>query len=145
MNHTKKILILLLILVSTISYSQYDAQDIYGNWEINFAKTKDLMTPDQLSRFNALSADDQSATIAQLENQEFIFNSNAGFTALYNGNSQNGTWTLNGDDLAITFSSGTTVTHKILTVSATVIDLKIVHDPTSQALFHKLSLTRKVQ
>lgn len=145
MNQTKKLLTLLLIFVSTLSYSQYDAQDIYGNWEINFDDTRNLMTADQLARYNELSTEGQNQAIAQLSDQEFIFNSNDGFMAVYGGNSQNGTWALNGVDLAITFSSGAVVTHKVLNVSANIIELQIIHDATSQALFHKLSLTRKQQ
>ncbi len=143
--NTKTLTTVLLTLLSIAGYTQFDIQNIYGNWEIDFEASKVLMTTDQLTRFNDLSVEEQSQAKSQLEDQEFIFNSNAGFTALYNGNSQSGVWSLNGDSLVIDFTNGSTVSHTILSANESNIEIRIIHDATSQALFHKLSLTRKEQ
>lgn len=141
MKRTLPVLILLLLVCSFATNAQ-SSQDLIGTWNVNYDATIDLMNSSIRAKYDTLGSSIQTQMRSEMSSQQFIFNGDNSFQAKVQSQSQTGNWSLEGKRLNIDFGNGAITKQTIQSISNSTMVLKIVDDASSQAIIHRISLTK---
>ena len=99
--------------------------------------------PTQLKAgYDSLVADAKEKISNKLARQQMRFHSNGMYeTIIVDGPVYAGLWSLDSDNLRITFSGGTVIEQKIASLSEDELVLQVESDPNSSEYFHYFHLT----
>ena len=132
----------LILLCTHISYSQ-SFSTLQGSWSIDPDATIDLMASKQRAQYDSLDSEIQSQINDQLQSQSFSFNTDSTFSISVTGQQPfGGTFQIESNKLILSYSQGSQTAQTIEQLNNSSLVLRLIDDPDSQALIHKIQLNK---
>ncbi len=142
------IYIFLLIAVTSLSINAQNSspqERLIGTWTLDYQSSFSNMKSDLQERFGTLSETDKNRIISIYQGRKLIFTQEGTFTqTLSDGRNIHGDWTLsdNGTVLSITSPGGHKLKQKIISLTASILVLKLDTPNADRAYFSTMHFKR---
>ena len=115
---------------------------LVGNWNIDFQGTLELLTPYERSRLDSLGQQAIDVMEQNFSAQSFLFASDGAFIGSSAQGSMEGTWGTDGNALQITSSTGSSISHEIISINSEEMVLRVTPQNDPSAYIHKILLNK---
>ncbi|WP_425391702.1 DUF5004 domain-containing protein [Ekhidna sp.] len=124
---------------SFYSYTQ-SSKKIIGTWKVDVTESIELMNADQRAKYDAFDKATKEQVADELKNQTYSFQSDNTFSIRTLQGTSSGKWDIDAKNLVLSFSSGKVTSNFIEKSTKKLLMLRIIDDPSSEALFHRIAL-----